>query len=59
MRALDKPDRGQYTSAYRPGLYLRHTKGGDGHVTWETPAYVEIKMDAEINSYQEDDREDF
>ena len=24
-------------------------------VSWETPAFVEIKMDAEINSYQEDD----
>ncbi len=21
---------------------------------WETPAFVEIKMDAEINSYQDD-----
>jgi coenzyme PQQ precursor peptide PqqA len=28
-------------------------------VTWETPAFVEIKMDAEINSYQDDfDRDD-
>jgi len=25
-------------------------------VTWHTPEYVEIKMDAEINSYQEDER---
>lgn len=23
-------------------------------VTWETPEFVEIKMDAEINSYQDD-----
>jgi coenzyme PQQ precursor peptide PqqA len=28
-------------------------------VTWETPAFIEIKMDAEINSYQDDfDRDD-
>ncbi len=28
-------------------------------MTWETPAFVEIKMDAEINSYQDDfDRDD-
>jgi coenzyme PQQ precursor peptide PqqA len=28
-------------------------------MTWEAPAFVEIKMDAEINSYQDDfDRED-
>ena len=27
-------------------------------MTWETPTFVELKMDAEINSYQEDtDRE--
>jgi len=26
-------------------------------VTWHTPEYVEIKMDAEINSYQEDERD--
>ncbi len=23
-------------------------------MTWETPAFLEIKMDAEINAYQED-----
>jgi len=28
-------------------------------VTWDTPAFVELKMDAEINSYQEDDYGDF
>jgi len=27
-------------------------------MTWETPDFVEVKMDAEINSYQDDfDRE--
>jgi coenzyme PQQ precursor peptide PqqA len=24
------------------------------HGTWETPAFVEIRMDAEIGSYQDD-----
>jgi coenzyme PQQ precursor peptide PqqA len=29
-------------------------------MAWETPTVVEIKMDAEINSYQDDfDRDDF
>lgn len=29
-------------------------------LTWETPAFVEIRMDAEIGSYQDDfDGEDF
>jgi coenzyme PQQ precursor peptide PqqA len=23
-------------------------------MTWETPQFVEVKMDAEINSYQDD-----
>jgi coenzyme PQQ precursor peptide PqqA len=23
-------------------------------MTWETPAFVEVRMDAEINSYQDD-----
>jgi len=27
-------------------------------VTWETPEFVEIKMDAEISSYQDDFGED-
>lgn len=27
-------------------------------MTWETPAFVEIKMDAEINAYQDDFGED-
>jgi coenzyme PQQ precursor peptide PqqA len=26
---------------------------------WETPSFAEIKMDAEINSYQDDFSEDF
>jgi hypothetical protein len=24
------------------------------HMTWEAPDFVEVKMDAEINSYQDD-----
>lgn len=27
-------------------------------MTWETPSFVEVKMDAEINSYQDDFGED-
>lgn len=23
-------------------------------MTWETPTFIEVKMDAEINSYQDD-----
>jgi len=26
---------------------------------WEAPAFVEIKMDAEVNSYQDDFGDDF
>ncbi len=26
-------------------------------MTWEQPSFVEVKMDAEINSYQDDFRE--
>lgn len=26
-------------------------------MTWETPSFVEVKMDAEINSYQDDFRD--
>jgi len=32
---------------------LAHNRRGPA-VTWETPQFVEIKMDAEINSYQDD-----
>jgi coenzyme PQQ precursor peptide PqqA len=46
---------------YSPDRYSLCT-GPDWEVTpmtWETPTFVEIKMDAEINSYQDDfDRED-
>ena len=27
-------------------------------MTWQTPQFVEVKMDAEINSYQDDFDED-
>jgi len=37
----------------------RAPEGGDVQMTWEVPTFVEIKMDAEINSYQEDGPEDF
>ena len=45
--------------ASRDSLWLFST--GDEPMTWETPAFVELKMDAEINSYQDDfapDRDD-
>jgi hypothetical protein len=29
-----------------------------GGMNWKTPAYEELKMDAEIGSYQEDGQED-
>ena len=45
--------------------YRRHRQSGPviplfggEDMTWETPDFVEVKMDAEINSYQDDfDRE--
>ncbi len=33
---------------------LDRAEEGVGAMTWETPTAVEIKMDAEINSYQDD-----
>jgi coenzyme PQQ precursor peptide PqqA len=37
-----------------PDRRMRSMKGRDEPMTWETPAFVEVKMDAEINSYQDD-----
>jgi hypothetical protein len=34
------------------------TSRGAKTMTWETPTFVEVKMDAEINSYQDDSGED-
>jgi hypothetical protein len=34
------------------------TNRGATMMTWETPTFVEVKMDAEINSYQDDSGED-
>lgn len=34
------------------------TNRGANPMTWETPTFVEVKMDAEINSYQDDSGED-
>jgi coenzyme PQQ precursor peptide PqqA len=31
-----------------------HIRKGVSEMVWETPTFVEVKMDAEINSYQED-----
>lgn len=29
-------------------------EGGDSRMSWETPSFVEVKMDAEMTSYQDD-----
>jgi hypothetical protein len=34
-------------------LAVDPSDGGDA-MTWEVPDFVEVKMDAEINSYQDD-----
>jgi coenzyme PQQ precursor peptide PqqA len=36
--------------------FARHCKagGGDKKMEWTKPEFVEVKMDAEINSYQDD-----
>jgi hypothetical protein len=34
-------------------LAVDPSDGGDA-MTWEAPDFVEVKMDAEINSYQDD-----
>lgn len=40
-----------------PAFADRADRGGE-RMDWETPTFVEVKMDAEINSYQDDfDRE--
>ena len=35
-------------------LRCRHTRVEVRAMTWETPAFVEVRMDAEINAYQDD-----
>ena len=39
---------------YRGCSSVSATLFGESTVAWETPEFVEIKMDAEINSYQDD-----
>ena len=56
QEALDDPSVDAYHAATHRAQGL-DSRGGDS-MTWETPAFVEVKMDAEINSYQDDfDRE--
>ena len=38
-----------YSHAFQAVAYR-----GVEKMTWETPTFVEVKMDAEINSYQDD-----
>jgi len=37
-----------------PSEDASHPRSKGPRVTWETPEFVEIKMDAEIGSYQDD-----
>jgi coenzyme PQQ precursor peptide PqqA len=39
--------------------YVFASNWGGEQMTWETPTFVEVKMDAEINSYQEDSDDRF
>ena len=46
-----------YTGPHQAGANQPSEKGESprsGTMTWETPEFVEVKMDAEINSYQDD-----
>jgi coenzyme PQQ precursor peptide PqqA len=38
----------------REGRGCHASEGGDHRMEWTTPEFVEVKMDAEINSYQDD-----
>ena len=40
-------------------LPIRSHRTGVSEMTWETPTFEEVKMDAEINSYQEDSDDRF
>jgi len=42
-----------YTAQRLPLFRTLHPQGVR-EMTWETPTFVEVKMDAEINSYQDD-----
>ena len=54
------PRRIGLTGPPAPGYYLAHESLALGpftevdDMTWEAPDFVELKMDAEINSYQDD-----
>jgi hypothetical protein len=52
---IEFPSMTALTETSRSGVFQ---EGGQSRMIWEAPAFVEIKMDAEINSYQDDfDRE--
>jgi hypothetical protein len=42
--------------SYLLSAYISLTKKED-HMEWTPPSFVEVKMDAEINSYQDDFRD--
>jgi hypothetical protein len=41
-----------YDAGTRAARY--RTRGGESRMRWETPGFLEVKMDAEVTSYQED-----
>src|SRR5215831_11324468 len=57
QKALDTLPRIAYykrqSSKERAQVLMRSHRTGVSEMTWETPTFVEVKMDAEINSYQE------
>jgi hypothetical protein len=48
------PFRWCYTGSGKKGSGLKAQHSRSQTMTWETPEFVEVKMDAEINSYQDD-----
>jgi hypothetical protein len=51
MRLTPPSAFGYYRASHRESLPL--AIGGE-RMTWEAPDFIEVKMDAEINSYQDD-----
>jgi hypothetical protein len=51
---LTSPARSPYHAAAVHGGTHAVTRMGVRAMTWETPTFVEVKMDAELTSYQND-----
>jgi hypothetical protein len=43
-----------YTAGQKKAVQGSRQTTEEPKMTWETPEFVEVKMDAEINSYQDD-----